>query len=211
MYELIFETDPIEETLQDLIDEQFDALISGHGPNVFISMSAEGDTAVEAALHSAAALGRLGVHVRRLVEDLVTRTDIAQRTKKTPQAVGAWVRGDRQAADPFPTPYNYVAGGVWLWGEVNEWLARVTGEADDVNYPSRHDYAFVNGVLTAPAVAWTHTVAPVAWAHSSAGATTPAVDLQFHSGVELRIGEQPSPKTQRAPIDESWDSFSLAG
>ncbi len=228
-YELIFETDPIDEHLQDTIDEHFDALISGHGASYFVTLSAEGRDSREAALTSAGTLTRLGVHVRRLSEDLVTRSDIAERVGKTPQAVGNWVRGERQAADPFPAPYNYVAGGVWLWGEVNEWLARTHGPADDIAYPTRDDYSAVNYVLTARASEWTGlewgfaTKAYLSWAWPQA-TTGLQIDVRYMphdaetvvkgSLVDLTAGRpraddkwQPS----RHRVDGRWQSYGLAG
>jgi len=211
-YELIFEIDPIEEPLQDKIDEQFDALMSTQGASFFVTVGAEGGSAADAALGVAAALAQLGVNVRRMAEDLVTRTDIAERTGKTPQAVGAWVRGDRQAADPFPPPYNYVAGGVWLWSEVNEWLARIGGPADDVSYPSRQDYALVNHILGTTPARWMTTTAHIAWAGIETRPSRimnmdviyPHVNVSFTESVKSSAG-------RKASIDESWNAYTLAG
>lgn len=215
MYELIFETDPIEEPLQDKIDEQFDALISTQGSTFFVTLEVDGPSAAAAALTGATALEQLGVRVRRLSEDLVTRTDIAERANKTPQAVGAWVRGDRQrqAAAPFPAPYNYVAGGVWLWGEVNEWLARVHPQtADEISYPSREDHTLVNHMLDNRRALKSSTVVNLAWttrdAWTDASAATHVVMSRESFGSRANAW---SASVAQAHIDESWDSFTLAG
>ncbi|GAB4083310.1 XRE family transcriptional regulator [Modestobacter muralis] len=214
-YEFTFETDLIEEHLQDKIDDQFDALVSSQGQTFFVTLEADGPNAVTAASASATALEALGIHVRRVTEDLVSRNDIAERAGKTPQAVGAWVRGDRQrqAAVAFPAPYNYVAGGVWLWSEVNEWLAQVHPEAaDDVSYLAREDYAAINYMLNTRRTITTRAVADVAWTGqgywNDAIATKHVVMAHRMSPAQGKVwGEH----FRKAAVDESWDSYTLAG
>jgi len=210
-YELIFETDPIEEHLQDKIDEYFDdALMSMQGKSFFVTVSADGLSGAESALRAASLLEKLGVRVRRLAEDLVTRKDIAARTNNSPQAVGQWVRGERHADVPFPEPYNYVAGGVWLWAEIHDWLTRISAPVDDVSYPSRRDYALVNHVLDNSGHQWGTAIAHVAWAAHR--------EYSKSASFEAALAEHDKPYTRTAiqasrsvpVIHESWTTFALA-
>lgn len=143
--ELIFAVDALaDETVWRIYDE-FDAVIATHGGVTLLEVTTEGRTPVLAAKDVVRRLEVLGgVRVQRCYEDLVSRADIAARTKATVQAVGQWIRGNRQKATPFPEAFNLVNGGVWLWGEVNQWLGRVGRTSDDCLYPSREDYIEIN-------------------------------------------------------------------
>lgn len=143
-YELIFETDPLSQEQEDSVYEHFDALVAVHGPTTLVTLTADGGAAVEAVVQSVLQLRALGIEVVRLYEDLVDRGEIARRAGVTPQAVGLWVRGERHLEQPFPTPHNAVAGGVWLWGEVNDWL-NALGKSDGFERPSRSQHSELNG------------------------------------------------------------------
>lgn len=143
--ELIFEVEALDAACEEHLVNTFDAFIGGHGTVRLLTITWEGATAVVAAETAVSALRKHGVSVLRMVEDLVTRKTIAVRSGKTTQAVGLWARGERQSQDPFPKPYILAGGGMWLWGEVNKWLARQGYDHDDVVFPSREDYARVNG------------------------------------------------------------------
>lgn len=210
-YELIFETSELSEDIEDTIYEAFDALISQRGRNSFLTLSAEGESAFEAAVGVIAQLQVFGLEVRRLTEDLVTRADIAERAGVTSQAVGLWVRNERHQDDPFPAPYNHVAGGVWLWSEVNEWLARGHGIADQLLHPSRDDYDQVNAML-----AESRRRAPVAV--GSWGVVARLLDSVVsvrrevfisHTWTDSRAGELTG--VVQPQLDDSWTQFGLAG
>jgi hypothetical protein len=141
-YELILQVAPFSEDLEDTLCCKWDAVVAHHGDDVLVSITAEGTTAQVAAKMAIARLRSLGIYVRRLSEDLVSRAMIAERAEVTPQAVGNWIRGERQSAD-FPQPFTHAAGGLWLWSEVNTWLqAHDLGDA--MNHPDRVDYIEVN-------------------------------------------------------------------
>ncbi len=148
-FELIFEVDPLSETHEASLVNELDVFVGGHGPSALVTITFSGETATQAALAAASRLRDDGVAIRRLVEDLVTRSTIAERSGKTPQAVGLWARGERHSSDPFPAPYFLAGGGLWLWGEVNGWLARQGYARDPLSHPARADYARVNGALQA--------------------------------------------------------------
>ncbi len=142
-YELTFELDELDEALEDRIYEAFDAVIAVHGSTTLMTCTARGGGVVAAAKDTVAELDGMGVVARRLYEDLVGRAQIAERAGVTPQAVGLWVRGERQAQSPFPAPYHVAAGGLWLWADVNAWLA-TQGKGDGFAHPQRADYLQTN-------------------------------------------------------------------
>jgi hypothetical protein len=147
-FELLFEIHPVTEEILDGVVEEIDSGHSTHGNTHLLTVWMDGHSALSAAREAVAALSRLGVVVVRLYEDLVTRQDIADRAQATRQAVGQWIRGERRvsAERPFPEPYNVVGGGVWLWSEVNTWLAQF-GDSDDVMFPNRCDFPLVNASI----------------------------------------------------------------
>nr|BFF01114.1 hypothetical protein GCM10020241_27890 [Streptoalloteichus tenebrarius] len=148
-FELIFAVDEMAEDAVWTLYEHFDALVATHGATTILTVTTPGPTAPVAAKNVVPQLERLAnVVVRRCYEDLVNRVDIAERCRTTPQAVGQWIHGKRLRETPFPEPFNLVNGGVWLWGEVNEWLRRVGKQCDDVHFPCRDDYYEINHWLS---------------------------------------------------------------
>lgn len=125
LYELTYVTNPIEDDALDAVLASGDVVLSCHGGLNFAAMDVEASTAGEAARRGAEWLSSLGVFVLRLDLDLVTQAEIAARAEVTPSAVSQWVNG-KQDPNGFPTPYAWVRGGLWAWGDVLEWL-RVQG------------------------------------------------------------------------------------
>lgn len=214
-YELIFEVDPLTDTIADTIEDAFDAVVRGHGSQVFVDLIADGPSAVDAAMSAVHGLRSAGVVVRRMVEDLVTRSDIARRAGVTPQAVGAWVRGDRHAGDAFPNPFSWVGGGVWLWGDVDRWLQRVVELGDGDGFPAATDHLAVNVELESNqgrhASVGTMLFADVHMAGSGG--------LSISSGVEVvpaQLGDGGSRVVRWVPgtfmhVEASYRDFGLAG
>jgi hypothetical protein len=147
-FELLFEIHPVTDETLDRVVEEIEAGHSTHGNTHLLTVWIDGHSALAAAREAVATLSKLGVVVVRLYEDLVTRQDIADRAKTTRQAVGQWIRGERRgSADrTFPDPYHVVGGGVWLWAEVDSWLAQF-GDSDGVSYPSRCDFPLINASI----------------------------------------------------------------
>ncbi|MFI7060258.1 helix-turn-helix domain-containing protein [Kribbella sp. NPDC050124] len=147
-FELTFEVSGVDETVDEALSADFDVMVGvSHDGTEFVTATIEADSAVEAARSLIASLHSLEVTVHRLREDLVTRKDIAERAGVTPQAVGYWIRGDRAVGATFPAPYNPVAGGVYLWSEVNSWLRDNGKDSDDWEFPSRADIICINADL----------------------------------------------------------------
>lgn len=144
-FELIFAVDELPEDTVWSIYEEHDALVASHGALTLLTVTSQGMTALSAAKVAVLSLERFPeVRVKRCYEDLVSRIDIAERASATPQAVGQWIRGERHRNYPFPEPFNLVSGGVWLWGEVNQWLRRAKKTADEIQFPCKEDYAEIN-------------------------------------------------------------------
>jgi transcriptional regulator with XRE-family HTH domain len=145
-YEWIFIVDDATTAVVADIYERYDALLSEHGDVQLLTVTLTGPSAPVAAHTGISDLTRdCKLQILRTHADLVTRSDIAERVGSTAQAVGQWVRGDRHRETPFPKPDNFVAGGVWLWGTVNEWLRKVGKDHEsDVDYPTREDHAAVD-------------------------------------------------------------------
>jgi len=149
-YELSFEVSDLSERVEDAIADHFDALVSAHSGVTKVTVSAEGTTCLEAAIGVIDALRSLGAVPLRLMDDLVSRGEIARRAGVTPQAVGLWIRGERHVSSPFPKPFVLAGGGLWLWGEVVSALAqRNVSIDDDVRYPTRRDAMVIGGEVAA--------------------------------------------------------------
>lgn len=150
LYEVTFEIAPASEAIEDAVAAAFDGVLASHSGVTTVTLTAEGETAIDAARTAANSLRKIGAPPLRVVEDLVGRTEIAERAGVTRQAVGLWVRGERQAISPFPAPYVLVGGGLWLWGEVLPALrARGVDVDDPMEHLTRHDIHLVNGALGA--------------------------------------------------------------
>lgn len=151
-YELTFEVSQLSEGAEeDLIDET-DATVAIVRGSTLVALSATGASALTAATNARLALENAGATVLRCVEDLVTLRTIAERLEVTPQAVGNWVRGERQSGVRFPNPYVFAGGGLWLWGEVLAWVRVISPSIaeraeDDLSHPTRADHAAINGQI----------------------------------------------------------------
>ncbi|MFC6011796.1 hypothetical protein [Nocardia lasii] len=107
----------------ELVEAERDCVVERHGGLTLITVTVAGPAAFAAGVEAVRVLKAAGIAVIRTYADLVTRQDIADRAQVTRQAVGNWVRGERSGSQPFPAPTNLAAGGLWLWRDVNEWLA----------------------------------------------------------------------------------------
>ncbi len=152
-YELSFELPTLSEEAEDLVADQFDSVIAVHTGVTTITLTADGDDCVSAAIAAINTLRNLGAEPIRLVDDVVSRSEIARRMGVTPQSVGQWIRGERHSESAFPTPYILTDGGLWLWGEVSTALAIRGEEVEEFGYPDRRDIQVIGGVLATNAIA----------------------------------------------------------
>lgn len=145
-YDITFAIAPLEKSVENEVLDQLDSVIAGgHAGQLLITMTQSGRSGRSAIRSASRALRNLGAHISHVQEDLVSKSEIANRFGVTHQAVGQWARGNRHADNPFPNPYNQVAGGVWLWGDVVDWYRKVHGSWDDgVAFLTRLDVAEFN-------------------------------------------------------------------
>jgi hypothetical protein len=85
-----------------------------HGDVTTVTLTAHGVTCLRVAIAAIRSLRAAGVKPIRLVDDVVSRSEIARRIGITPQSDGQWIRGERHSESPFPAPYILTDGGLWL-------------------------------------------------------------------------------------------------
>ena len=146
-FEIILLVDELTAEQEDLIYDEQDALISSHGDASRLTVTVEGSTALAGARRLLRFLRVVGARPRQFCEDFVTRADIADRADVSRQAVGLWGRGERHQA--FPTPYSPVAGGIWLFWEVDSWLRKNvwTYDGPELSFPTREDHVALADLL----------------------------------------------------------------
>lgn len=126
-----------------------DAVFERHGDICLATMTAEGCDVVTAARAAIDTLQAEGFDVLRSYPDLVNRGEIAERLEVTRQAVGNWIRGQRQSEAPFPAPAHLAAGGLWLWGDISRWVGEGIGDASgsDLAYPTTEAHLAIDACL----------------------------------------------------------------
>lgn len=137
----IVDTATLTDAVVDGLGETEDVLCGGTGyGDSFVIITEEGESAHDAIRRACVKLQVNGLIVRDLQRDLVTASQIAQRTGLTRQAVHHWMRGTRRGG-AFPSPFD-PTNGLWLWGEVQRWAMDTGMPVDDagVRYPSRADH-----------------------------------------------------------------------
>lgn len=142
-YELkyIVDTETLTDVVVDELGETEDVLCGGTGyGDSFVIITEVGQSALDAIRRACVKLQVAGLVIRDLQRDLVTASQIAQRTSQTRQAVHHWIRGARRGGD-FPAPFD-PTNGLWLWGEVQRWAIDKHIPVDDsgLSYPSRADH-----------------------------------------------------------------------
>lgn len=113
----------VDEVPEGIVDEIIDTFegTTGHDHtgSAFVNGFVEAPTFLDAVESFSRWLEERGCVPQRVDLDLATRGDIARRLGATRQAAANWAAGRRGAG--FPTPFNPVSGGVWLWGDVVAW------------------------------------------------------------------------------------------
>lgn len=110
--------------VEERIRENLGADVIYHGNLTVITANATAYRPVPAGINLIEDLVSNGVAVERTQPDLVNRRMIAERAGCTRQAISLWVKGQRHQHDPFPIPASLIPAETWLWGDVNDWLAR---------------------------------------------------------------------------------------
>lgn len=154
-FEWTFIVTGLDERRVDEVLDEFDCVVgTTHGLEDFVTATTSGPDAVAAGQKLAADLAARGLRVVRSERDLVDRQDIAHRLGVTRQNVGQWVRGERGTVS-FPPSFSDVSGGVWLWGDVVNWL-RETGRDDGtagMRFPSAQAHDVINAMIAGGSVA----------------------------------------------------------
>lgn len=57
-------------------------------------------------------------------DNFVTESEVAQRLSMKRQAISLWIKGQRRASTPFPSPKLKLTNKspLWKWNEITEWL-----------------------------------------------------------------------------------------
>lgn len=148
-YEWTFEVADLSEDMENTLDElEIDAFYTVESDVPSVTLVTQDTSAVAAGRCAVKTLREAGVVVVRTLEDLVSRGEIARRAGVTPQAVGNWLRGDRQIGTKPPRPYVRAGIDIWLWSEVCSWLDSLGVVVDlEVSFPSRLDHWRLNADL----------------------------------------------------------------
>ena len=149
LFEMTFHVEHVDDSLVDTLINDYEATVgTDHTGHEFVTVLAEGDSFDHAARTMVTELQSHGLRIRRLVPDLLTRSEIAARLGVTRQAVQNWTSGKRQSG--FPLAVNPVGGGVWSWYDVWAWALSCERAADNgVRYPSQPEADIINAWIEA--------------------------------------------------------------
>ena len=149
-YELHFRIQkPTEEQLER-VEEVADLLYAAHGGFYSLTLWQAGSSALDAGKKAIALLDQEDITVLHLVDDLVTRQDIAERLNVTRQAVSNWIRGSRRGPgiSLFPPPANPAGGGLWIWQDINLWAQGTDGTDMGICHLGLMENAQINAWLS---------------------------------------------------------------
>ncbi|WP_409482809.1 helix-turn-helix transcriptional regulator [Arsenicicoccus dermatophilus] len=147
-YEITFLVDGLTDDCIDSLYDDCDCLAGDDFEGrEFITMTCPGPDAFSAAKTATTRLQCIGLTVLTTLPDLVTRSEIADRTKKSRQTVANWVNGKR--GPNFPAAMASSGGGIWLWGEVHRWLTDNDKPVRDrdLSYPTWEEHERINAYL----------------------------------------------------------------
>ncbi|MFD8784272.1 helix-turn-helix transcriptional regulator [Kitasatospora sp. NPDC059599] len=140
-----------DESATEALRDHVNAMLLRAGGLDLMTVLAEGENAVQAALDcvSTAKATVPQLRVLRLDRDLVGISEIADRTERSRQNVAQWISGERKSnGTPFPAAEGTAGrSNVWLWTEVNEWL-RQYDLADEAQHPTRAEMTEIDFALT---------------------------------------------------------------
>ncbi|MBB5852613.1 helix-turn-helix transcriptional regulator [Amycolatopsis umgeniensis] len=144
-FELIFAVGALSDETVLRIHQGHDVFTASYGGLTMLTVTTDGDEPMDVARKVVASLEEIsGVHVDRCCEDLMSLSDIADRSDVAEDTVREWMVEGAEAGSPFPKPYYLVGGGVWLWSEVNDWLREVGKKSSPVRHLSRLDILQTN-------------------------------------------------------------------
>lgn len=101
--------------------------------SVIATFAREHETYSDAVVSAYANLTAAGAHVERFDPDfLVTKTDIAERSGLTKQAISLYAKGERGTGFPPPSFRVMTSSPLWDWVDVSDWLYRNEHVSRDV-------------------------------------------------------------------------------
>jgi hypothetical protein len=126
-----------------------DALVSGDERGGRITFDRDADDAVVAVVSAIEQVESCGLRVTGVTEDLVTLDALAERTMRSPAAVGHWVTGARGPGG-FPAPrVARDRGSLYSWAEVAAWLvAHRLGDVDHAAAETAQACTLISAALT---------------------------------------------------------------
>ena len=154
--EMTFHVEHVDDSLVDMLIDDYEATVgTDHTGHEFVTVLAEGNSLDHAARTMVTKLQCHGLRIRRLVPDLLTRSEIAARLGVTRQAVQNWTSCRRQ--DDFPLAVNPVGGGAWSWHDVWAWALSHGQLVDDgLRYPTQVETDSINAwIEPGMTVSWT--------------------------------------------------------
>lgn len=117
-----------------------DATVGRLGAIQYLDFDREAESFAEAVLEAAEAIESAGVGARVVhlePDDLVTMTEIAERTGRTRESVRLLISAQR-GPGRFPAPATHFKSRrrMWRWQEVAAWFAKARGEPQATGDPS---------------------------------------------------------------------------
>lgn len=121
--------DEFTEELEDMLYEAGcdDALINFRNGTVYLDFDRKARSLKEAVISAIKQVesSQLNIVVGAVAPDnFVTESEVAERLSIKRQAVSLWIKGQRRASTPFPSPKLKLSNKspLWKWNEVAEWL-----------------------------------------------------------------------------------------
>jgi predicted DNA-binding transcriptional regulator AlpA len=121
--------DEFTEGLEDSLYEAGcdDALINFRNRTVYLDFDRKASSLKEAVISAIKQVesSSVGAVVGGVAPDnFVTESEVAQRLSMKKQAISLWIKGQRRASTPFPSPKLKLSNKspLWKWNEVAEWL-----------------------------------------------------------------------------------------
>ncbi|MGH9380513.1 MAG: helix-turn-helix transcriptional regulator [Thermoanaerobaculia bacterium] len=117
-----------------------DATVGRLGAIQYLDFDREAESFADAVLGATEAIEKTGLGARVVhlePDDLVTMSEIAERTGRTRESVRLLISGQR-GPGRFPAPATHFKNRrrMWRWQEVAAWFARALGEPQAVGDPS---------------------------------------------------------------------------
>jgi len=134
-----------ESHIEALFEAGFDdATIGRVGSIQYVDFDREAETFADAVFSATEAIEAVVPQIRVVhlePDDLVTMSEIAERTGRTRESIRLLIRGDRgPGAFPAPATHFRSRQRMWRWQEVAVWFAEKLGESQLVGDPGKAQF-----------------------------------------------------------------------